>query len=84
MEICMLYILYLGSLGAGCVDNEECELDRVCMSGACVNPCQVACSEDSFCQVKKHVVTCLQFEKVHSELNFIGKLTFTRMTYDFR
>lgn len=44
----------------GCVQNSDCELDKACVDGKCLNLCleKDSCGQNAICTVKNHVKEC--------------------------
>lgn len=56
-----------------CSEDEDCPLDKACISGKCQDPCKKACRDDYDCEVRNHIPTCSQRRKVQSKFLFLQK-----------
>lgn len=66
--VCMgLCLLVSAGAGVRCESSAQCGDGKACMSGTCSNPCQGACDEESFCEVKGHVPSCFQPGNIQSK-----------------
>lgn len=48
-----------GEYREGCLQNSDCELDKACIDGKCINAClENSCGQNAVCSVKNHQKEC--------------------------